>query len=313
MKKITLTLLALVCALCCAFGLAACDNHQHSLTLVPQKEASCTEEGAKSAYYICSDCDKLFSDENGKNEIKDKSSVLLPRLQHNYSGGVCTLCNGKEPTLGLLYEVDGNIARLVRTTLTVNDGVSDIVLADYYEGKPVTSIGNDVFKDLTFISSVTMPDTVKYMGSRVFWNCEYLTRITLSKNLKTISTQAFYNCKRLESISIPNGVETIEKQTFDSCTSLKNVELPDSVKTIKEKTGLTDAIIPISVTEIGEAALNGTTYYKGTAADWAKIKISSTNNSWVDDIHFYSKTQPTGDGQYWHYDTDGVTPVIWSL
>jgi hypothetical protein len=27
--------------------------------------------------------------------------------------------------------------------------------------------------------------------------------------------------------------------------------------------------------------------------------------------YYYSETQPTAEGNYWHYDTDGVTPVVW--
>lgn len=314
MKKLTLTLLALVCALSCVFGLVACDSHQHSLTLVPQKEASCTEEGAKSAYYICSDCDKWYSDENGKNEIKDKSSVVLPRLQHTYSDGVCTLCNGKEPTQGLRYMIRGDFVELVGSSLTVNDGISEIVIADYYEGLPVKHIGRDAFKNNTFIISVTMPDTVTLINSSAFSGCEYMTSITLSKNLKSILSFAFNNCKRLESISIPYGVDTIWGGTFEGCAKLPYVALPDSVTKIESNTGLGNAIIPTSVTEIWEQGLKlgSINYYKGTAADWAKIKISSDNNLWTDDVHFYSETQPTDDGKYWHYDTDGVTPVIWS-
>ena len=28
-------------------------------------------------------------------------------------------------------------------------------------------------------------------------------------------------------------------------------------------------------------------------------------------VYYYSETKPTTDGDYWHYDTDGVTPVLW--
>ena len=48
-----------------------------SPTLVPAKDTACTEEGNK-AYYICDACDKWFEDAQGKSEIADKTSVIIP-------------------------------------------------------------------------------------------------------------------------------------------------------------------------------------------------------------------------------------------
>ena len=57
--------------------------HTHNLTLTPAKTATCTEDG-NTAYYICTECDKWFSDENGTQEIADKDSVVLPKTGHSY-------------------------------------------------------------------------------------------------------------------------------------------------------------------------------------------------------------------------------------
>ena len=58
--------------------------HIHKLTLVPAKDATCTEEGNK-AYYICDGCDKWFEDAEGKSEITDKTSVIIPAAGHTLS------------------------------------------------------------------------------------------------------------------------------------------------------------------------------------------------------------------------------------
>ena len=55
--------------------------HIHKLTLVPAKDATCTEEGNK-AYYICDGCDKWFEDAQGTSEITDKTSVIKPASGH---------------------------------------------------------------------------------------------------------------------------------------------------------------------------------------------------------------------------------------
>lgn len=62
-----------------------------------------------------------------------------------------------------------------------------------------------------------------------------------------------------------------------------------------------------------------TVLYKGTTEKWKKISIGSYNGNLTNAArYYYSETEPTlssdgmaYDGNYWHYDTDGVTPVIW--
>ena len=57
----------------------------HTLSNVPAKDATCTEDGNK-AYYICDRCDKWFEDAQGKSEITDKTSVIIPAAGHQLSG-----------------------------------------------------------------------------------------------------------------------------------------------------------------------------------------------------------------------------------
>ncbi|MBR6314511.1 MAG: leucine-rich repeat domain-containing protein [Clostridia bacterium] len=47
--------------------------------------ATCTEDGTE-AYWTCSVCLKMFSDETGTNEIK--STVTIPKLGHDFSGDI---------------------------------------------------------------------------------------------------------------------------------------------------------------------------------------------------------------------------------
>lgn len=63
-----------------------------------------------------------------------------------------------------------------------------------------------------------------------------------------------------------------------------------------------------------------TVFYKGSAEQWSKISIDSRYNDNLTNAirYYYSETEPAlnaegtaYDGNYWHYDTDGITPVIW--
>lgn len=49
----------------------------HSIVMVEPKAATKTEDG-NIQYYVCEECGKFFNDAEGKNEIKDHSSVIIP-------------------------------------------------------------------------------------------------------------------------------------------------------------------------------------------------------------------------------------------
>lgn len=58
-------------------GLTACDEaaHTHDLSAVAKKDATCTEAGYE-AYYKCSGCDKIFSDDKGETEITAPTAIV---------------------------------------------------------------------------------------------------------------------------------------------------------------------------------------------------------------------------------------------
>ena len=52
-------------------------------------------------------------------------------------------------------------------------------------------------------------------------------------------------------------------------------------------------------------------YYEGTAEEWAEISIASENYNLTNATrYYYSESQPTEEGNYWHYDENGK-PVAW--
>lgn len=55
------------------------DKHVHTLILFEKNDATCLTDG-NVEYYKCSECDKLFSDSLGLNEISD---VIIPKTGHN--------------------------------------------------------------------------------------------------------------------------------------------------------------------------------------------------------------------------------------
>ncbi len=77
-------LIALSALFTLSFGaaLAGCGGGAHNPTLVAGKDPTCTEAGYEQ-YYLCTHCDKMYSDEAGKHEIA--APVVKDALGHDMS------------------------------------------------------------------------------------------------------------------------------------------------------------------------------------------------------------------------------------
>ena len=88
----------------------------------------------------------------------------------------------------------------------------------------VTSIGNYAFSGATFLTSVSIPATVKTIGTEAFFKCSKLKSIVLPKGISIIKSYTFSGCTALTSIYIPSTVKTIDFGAFSSCENLKTVK-----------------------------------------------------------------------------------------
>ncbi|MBR4028662.1 MAG: leucine-rich repeat protein [Alistipes sp.] len=98
----------------------------------------------------------------------------------------------------------------------------------------VTMIGDDVFRNCSSLTSVTIPDSVTTIGNYAFCYCRSLTSVTIGNSVTTIGNYAFYDCNKLTSVTIGDSVTTIGYNAFQYCSSLTSVTIPDSVTTIGE-------------------------------------------------------------------------------
>lgn len=199
-----------------------------------------------------------------------------------------------------------------------NDTIVEVVLSSN-----IVTIGEYAFCNCKSLENIVMPEGLTTIGSCAFSGCGKLTHVSFPTTIKTIGGIAFGNTG-LISVTIPANVTTIDEYTFQCCSNLKSVIFFSGVESIQKCafsvcSGLETIIIPTSVNKIGWAAFYACSklsniFYTGTAEEWAKINIdwSDDYNSCIttDKIYYYTETQPTETGNYWHYE-NGV-PTVWT-
>ena len=205
------------------------------------------------------------------------------------------------------------------TSVTIPDGIISIEYA--------------AFGGCSSLTSITIPDSVTSIGNEAFSGCSSLTDITIPKGVTSIGSSAFSGCSGLTSViwNAENctSAGSYSDPIFSGCSKLSSITIGENVKTIptyafKGCSKLTSVTIHDSVTSIGSYAFADcpglkTVFYNGTAEQWKAISIGSDNGYLTSaDRYYYSESEPAlnsdgtaYDGNYWHYDTDGVTPVIW--
>jgi hypothetical protein len=124
-----------------------------------------------------------------------------------------------------------------------------------------------MFRD-TDISTLKVPENIKYIGDRAFAECQHLTSVTLSPGLLEIGAEAFLN-SGIAKIDIPEGIEVLTTGTFKNCKNLSSVFLPDSLTLIQAG--------------VFEGAYDGMTIYlnsrKGMPA-YAQLRIPTSEVDW---------------------------------
>lgn len=183
-------------------------------------------------------------------------------------------------------------------------------------------------KETGYIFTFTLKEETRFIGAYALQECNLSTSLTLHENLLEIGDYAFYNSK-VTSVAIPDSVHKIGEYAFQNCTSLKSVTIGSGVTKIETSTfdwcpQLKTLVLPKSIKSIEQNAFDGcqtleAVYFEGTKEEWDKIAMDEGNDDLKNaPLYYYSETDPfkgegaAAEGNFWHYDTDGVTPVIWS-
>lgn len=152
---------------------------------------------------------------------------------------------------------------------------SIVVVPEMLDGYPVTGIGefafssfcssNYFYKDSSdnlisnvLITSITLPETIKFIGDYAFAGNFKLTDINIPAKVTAIPYECFNSCESLEYVEIPESVNKIEARAFYCCKKLKSISLPESIDEICENTfsgcNTLESIDMHSVKKIGKEA-----------------------------------------------------------
>ncbi len=234
------------------------------------------------------------------------------------------------------------------TSVEIGDSVTSIGSRVFYNcrsltsvviGDSVTSIGSSAFEDCDNLASVVIGDSVTSIGGPSAFNaCRKLvevinksSHITVTKGSSSNGYVGYYALSvsnrdntYVSKLTNDNGyiiyTEGVEKILVGYSSTETALTLPSYVTKIHQDAfyncdSLTSVVIGDSVTSIGNWAFTSCSslkevYYNGTAAEWGNVTIGTNNEKLTNaTIYYYSETQPTESGNYWHY-VDGI-PTKW--
>lgn len=126
----------------------------------------------------------------------------------------------------------------------------------------VTVIGNDAFFICSSLTSINISEGVTTIGDRAFQNCSSLINIAIPEGVTAIGDSAFYDCNNLTGITLPGSVANIGNSAFSCCSGLTNINVPSGVTVLNDKvfascSNLSDITIPASVASINYSAFSG--------------------------------------------------------
>ena len=137
------------------------------------------------------------------------------------------------------------------------------------------------------------------IAGHLYCNDELVTHLIIPDGITKINDNAFRLCNDIISVTIPDSVTEIGLCSFNYCVGIKDIILGKGITKITYyafNRRINDDIVPFDHV-----------YYRGTKEDWAKINFPTDGgdhyNSPLTDAprYYYSETEPTSDGNYWHY------------
>ena len=108
-----------------------------------------------------------------------------------------------------------------------------VIVPDEIEGKPVTSMGDNVFYETT-VRFVSLPDSIREMGHHTFGGCTRLVYTHMPESLEILSEATFESCFRLRDPGLNDGLKRIEYTAFWGTHYMTELYLPETLEEIDD-------------------------------------------------------------------------------
>jgi len=261
------------------------ESYDYTLQEVKAKEPKCTEAGNK-AYYKCSVCGKLYTDQEGTNEVS-ANTVVVPAKGHSFTWIIdreateqaegsrheeCSICHEKKAAVAIPKLPSGT--QPSRQPSESPSQQPSEAPSQQPSGSPSQKPEQDIkvpakgtkltAKGASYqvTSAAEKNPTVVYKGSKKQKASVTIPdTVTIDKvtyKVTSIAANAFKNNKKLKKVVIGKNVTKIGKKAFYGCSKLKKI----TVKTTK-----------LTKKNVGSQAFKG--IHKKAAFKVPKKKISS--------------------------------------
>ena len=153
------------------------------------------------------------------------SLLPMPSLQSSFVSKPVIAAESSE-----IQKESGNYRYTVKTDGTVKitgfKGTKKYIsIPETIEGKKVTEIGQNAFRNNQDMVRLNIPENVTAIDDEAFANCNNLAKLTLPDTLKKIGNYAFSVCNKLNILKIPESVEEIGEGAFFSCNSMTKLTI----------------------------------------------------------------------------------------
>ena len=219
-------------------------------------------------------------------------------------------------------------------------GFEQIVLTEAMLSIGTAGDNVGVFEACKNLREIVIPQNIATIGSRCFYGCTNLTKVTIEDGVQEIRTDAFLHCSSLTELTIPNSVTWFRFYSI-AYTGLTHFVFPKNIKHIPDyKPKYADGILLEYLVIQRDTKLLDlewfyiysnlkTFYFEGTKEEYDVIekmkglletyypkdesfKKIERIAAWESNlsVYFYSETEPTEEGNYWHY-VNGI-PAAWN-
>ena len=138
-------------------------------------------------------------------------------------------------------------------------------LKEIYLPESITEMDSGVFDDCSSLTKINIPKNMTYIPDR-FVNGSAISEIDIPDSVTMIGSEAFKGCVNLTHVDLPDGLTVLCAGAFEACTGITSIEIPSGITILNtdtfSETGLTEVIIPDTVTELGQRVFKNCTALK---------------------------------------------------